>query len=318
MTVTFESWELPARMALGDQGVRYHEATPIIDHVKDHCLRTGQSPYEAFGEPREFAARAAAQVPAELRDPVDREGMTPRDYLEGQLLVVTGLVIPAVLLIAAIDRTWTFPATAAGLTGSVLLMVTFFWAGAVPRAVRASGRPHLVPYAWVAAALLVLITATAFTTLPRGHLFDLPVLAVAGVAAVVVALQLRGPSPTRPREPQPEGDWFGRLNGLLIGRYDLTPERAAELTREARARGGDLGPVEEYARTVQQGEPVRRDPFWRTRPARVIGILAGIGLAVRAFGDWQADGVWWAAYLIALPGALGGLWFLIQALRGKG
>ncbi|MBL7253008.1 hypothetical protein [Paractinoplanes lichenicola] len=317
MTVTFESWELPARIALSDQGVRYHEATPIIENVKDHCARTGESPYEAFGEPRDFAVRAAADVPAELRDPVDREGMTPGDYLGGQLLVVTGVVIPVVLLFAAIDRTWTFPATAAGLTGSVLLLVTFFWAGAVPKAVRASGRPHLVKFAWAAAALLVLGTATAFTTLPREHLFDLPVLAVAGVAAVAVALQLRGPSPRRRRTPEPKGDYFERLHGLLIGRYDLTPERAAELTREARARGGDLGPVEEYARRVQEGEPVRKDPFWRTRPAQIIGILVGISLAVRAFLGWQADGVWWAAYLIALPGALGGLWFLIQALRGK-
>ncbi|MCO8274091.1 hypothetical protein M1L60_26165 [Actinoplanes sp. TRM 88003] len=328
MTTTFETWELPARIALGDQGIGYHTANPIIEDVRAHCERTGQSPFEAYGDPREFAVRAAAEQPAEVREMVDREGMTPGDYLSGQIFVVNLLVLLAVPLFAAIDRTWTFPATAAGLTGTVLLALTLFWAGAVPRAVRASGRPHLVKYAWAALPVLVLAAATAFTTLPREHLFPIPVVAVVVVAAILLGLQMREPKkPTGPasRIPAPAtaDDWFERLNGLLIGRYDLAPDRAAELTRTARAqlagsgRTADLGSVEEYAHRIQEGEPARKDPFWRTRPAQIISLLVGLGIAVRAFIGWQQDGVWWAAYLIALPAALGGAWFLLQALRGK-
>ncbi|MDY7088060.1 MAG: hypothetical protein SYR96_23515 [Actinomycetota bacterium] len=348
MTNTFETWELPARIALGDLGVRSSAARAVIDDVKDHCARTGESPFDTFGEPRDFAARTAAEQPAGTLEPVDREGMTPRDYLGGQLFGMTLVVIPASLVFAAIGRSWTLNLTVASLTGLVLLLFTVFWAGAVPPAVRASGRPHLVKYVWAATVPLIAGTALAFTTLPREHLFALPVVAVVAVAAVALAVQLRsgkdkpapdpasdasGPAPSfasgsasssasGPASSFPSGlddDYFERLNGLLIGRYDLKPERAAELTREARARAAltDLGPVEEYARQVQQGEPERKDPFWRTRPAQVVGLLVGIYLGVQAFLNWRADGVWWAAYLIAVPAALGGAWYLFRTLRGK-
>ncbi|TDO33001.1 hypothetical protein [Paractinoplanes brasiliensis] len=335
MTNTFETWELPARIALGDLGVRSSAARAIIDDVKDHCARTGESPFDTFGEPRDFAARAAAEQPAGTLEPVDREGMTPRDYLSGQLFGMTLVVIPASLVFAAIGKSWTFNMTVASLTGLVLLLFTVFWAGAVPPAVRASGRPHLVKYVWAATVPLIAGTALAFTTLPREQLFALPVVAVVAVAAVALALQLRSgkdkPAPGPASAPGPDSgsvsasasslddDYFERLNGLLIGRYDLTPERAAELTRDARARAAltGLGPVEEYARQVQQGEPERKDPFWRTRPAQVVGLLVGIYLGVQAFLNWRADGVWWAAYLIAVPAALGGAWYLFQTLRGK-
>ncbi|MBM2614991.1 hypothetical protein JIG36_05390 [Actinoplanes sp. LDG1-06] len=325
-TTTFESWELPARLALGDLGVGYHTANPIIEDARAHCESTGQSPYEAFGEPRVFAARAAADVPVELREAVDREGMTPSDYLSGQLFALTLLVLVATPLFAAIDRTWTFPATTAGLTGLALLAATFFGAHGVPQAVRASGRPHLVKYCYLGVVVLILATATAFTTLPREHLFPIPVLAVVGVAAAALAWQGRAPKkPQGPaaRAPEPEDAdaWFKRLDGLLVGRYDLPPDRAAELTRGVRARSRspreEFGPVEEYARQLQENEPVRKVPFWRTRPAHIVGILVGISLAVQAFLGWRADGVWWAAWFIALPGALGGLYFLVREIRRK-
>lgn len=329
MTTTFETWELPARIALSDQGIGHHAANPLIEDVRDHCRRTGESPFETFGDPREFAARTAAEQPPGLLEMVDREGMTPRDYLGGQLFVLSVLVIPAVVLFAAIGRTWTFPATAAGLTGIVLVAAALFWTGGVPQAVRASGRPHLVKYVWAATPVLILAAATAFTTLPREHLFRIPVVAVVAVAALAVALQLRAPKPAGPpsriEAPPTTEAWFERLAGLLVGRYDLRPDRAAELTRAARAQvtesgrtaEEEFGPVEEYARRVQEAEPTRRDPFWRTRPAQIVSLLVGIGIAVQAFTGWQQDGVWWAAYLIALPAGLGGVWFLIQALRGR-
>ncbi|GGN85030.1 hypothetical protein GCM10010112_64950 [Actinoplanes lobatus] len=60
----FDEWELPARFALADRGIGYHASTPLIAHVRAHCRRTGQSPLEAFGDPRRFAAAVAPGRPA--------------------------------------------------------------------------------------------------------------------------------------------------------------------------------------------------------------------------------------------------------------
>ncbi|MFI7075762.1 hypothetical protein ACIBO1_00520 [Micromonospora sp. NPDC049903] len=92
MTEPFERWELPTRLALSDQGVGHHLANPIIADVRTHCELSGQSPYDAFGDPEEFALTAAAEQPAHLRENVDRNGMLPADYLSGSVfaLVVLG------------------------------------------------------------------------------------------------------------------------------------------------------------------------------------------------------------------------------------
>ncbi|PRY23392.1 hypothetical protein [Pseudosporangium ferrugineum] len=261
--------------------------------------------------------------------PVDREGMTPGDYLGGQLFNLSVLVIPGSLLVAAIDRTWTFSATAAGLAGTALLVVALFCGAGIPQAVRASGRPHLVKYSYLGAVLFGAAAAAAFMTLERERLFPVPVPAVVAVAAIAVALQLRSSKQEEaeaPAGPDSAEDWPGRLTGLLIGRYDLPPERAAELAEQARTRAQEsgrtpaelFGPAAEYARRLQEDEPVRQDPFWRTRPARIIGLLVGLSIAVQAFIGWQRDGVWWAAWLIAAPAALGGVWYLVRALRDPG
>ncbi|MFY1655155.1 hypothetical protein ACN27J_30275 [Solwaraspora sp. WMMB762] len=339
-TEPFERWELPARLALSDRGVGYHLANPIIADVQAHCAYTGQSPYDAFGSPEEFAMVAAAEQPAHLRDNPDRDGYTPGDHLSGGLFILALAGVVGSLFYAALERTLTLSATPAALTGMAFLGLAVFVVRGVPGALRAAGRPRLATASFALVALLAGLAVTAFFALPREPVFPVPVLAVAAVSLLVLLWQLRGPKkPRQPIEhtaptPRTAGHnddvdgWFRRLTGLLVGRYDLTPQRAGELARQARnhlaaAQGAtpdsEFGPVEEYAREIAEYEPQRRVPFWRTAPAGLIGSLAGLSLAVSALLSWTAEGHYWAAYGVALPGALASAWYagvyLLHTLR---
>jgi hypothetical protein len=338
MTATepFETWELPARMALSDQGLGYHAANPIIADVRAHCEYTGESPYEAFGDPKQFAATTAAEQPPELLEKVDREGLTAIGHLSGQLFVLSLAAVAIPLFFAVTERTWTFPATTSALTGTALLILALFAVNGVPQALRASGRPRLAKFSYLAAAVLGAGAAAAYTSLPHHHLFPVPALAVVAVALVSLYLLTRTPKkpaeltphvrPT-PRTAPPTGTdaWLTRLTGLLIGRYDLDPERAGDLAREARAHLAEsgrtapeeFGPVEDYALEVSRHEPNRKEPFHRTRPARVIGGIAGVLICGGAFLQWLDDGPWWAAWLLALPATAASIWTLAQALRKR-
>ncbi|WFE27175.1 hypothetical protein O7623_28670 [Solwaraspora sp. WMMD791] len=339
----FERWEIPARLALSDQGVGYHLANPIIADVQAHCVYTGQSPYDAFGSPEEFAMVAAAEQPAHLRENPDRHGLTPGDYLSGGLMSLGLIGLGGSLFYAILEQTLTFPANPAALTGTAFVGLAVFVVRGVPGALRAAGRPRLATASFALVALLAGLAVTAFFVLPREPVIPVPALAVAAVSLLVLLWQLRGPkepkqpiahTPPTPRTAGHDTDdtdadaWFRRLAGLLVGRYDLTPQRAGELARQARnhldtAQGAtpdsEFGPVEEYARELAEYEPQRRVPFWRTAPAMLIGSLAGLSLAVSAFLSWSAEGHYWAAYGVALPAALGSAWYagvyLLRTLR---
>ncbi|ROO58501.1 hypothetical protein EDC02_0261 [Micromonospora sp. Llam0] len=336
----FERWEIPARFALSDRGVGYHLANPIIADVQAHCAYTGQSPYDAFGSPEEFALVAAAEQPAHLRENPDRNGLTPGDYLSGGLMSLGLIGLGGSLFYAVLEQTLSFPANPAVSTGTALLGLAVFVVRGVPGALRAAGRPRLATASFALVALLAGLAVTAFFALPREPVFRVPVFALAGVSLLVLLWQLRGPA--KPRQPivhtpptprtaghdNDEADvdaWFRRLTGLLVGRYDLTPQRAGELARQARnhlvaAPGtipdSEFGPVEEYARELADHEPQRRVPFWRTAPAMLIGSLAGLSLTVSAFLAWSAQGHYWAAYGVALPAALGSAWYAGVYLLG--
>lgn len=334
MTEPFEAWELSARLALGDQGLGYHAAGPIIAEVRAHCEHTGESPYEAYGDPAEFAVTTAAEQPPELLEKVDRDGFTALGHLTGQLflLALVALVLP--LFYAVKDRTWSFPVTTAALAGTVLLVAAMFAVGAGPRALRAAGRPRLAKVSYLAAVLFGAGAAAAFTGLPHEHLVTLPVPAIVVAALLALYALTRGPkkpaglpphvSPTpRTAGPTAAEAWLTRLNGLLIGRYDLSPERAGDLVREARAHladsgrtpGEEFGPVEDYALEVSRHEPIRQEPFYRTRPARVAARAAGVLICGGAFLRWLGDGPWWAAWLLAFPATVAAIWLLITSFR---
>ncbi|RSM48495.1 hypothetical protein DMB66_46280 [Actinoplanes sp. ATCC 53533] len=338
MTTTepFEGWELKARIALSDQGLGYHAANPIIADVRAHCEYTGESPYEAFGEPKDFAATTAAEQPPELLEKVDREGMTVMDYLTGQLFVLSLAAVVLPLFFAVKERAWSFPATTSALTGTALLILALFAVGGVPQALRASGRPHLMKFSYIATGAFGVGAAAAYARLPHEHLFPVPALAIVALALISLYLLTRTPTkpaalvpyvaPT-PRTARPVGAemWLTRLTGLLIGRYDLAPERAGDLTREAQAHLAEsgrtpeeeFGPVEEYALEVSRHEPIRKEPFYRTRPAQILGGVVGVLICGGAFIQWVGDGPWWAAWLVAFPATVASIWMLSRTVRKR-
>ncbi|MFI7026082.1 hypothetical protein ACIBMZ_25530 [Micromonospora sp. NPDC049900] len=322
MTEPFERWELPTRLALSDQGVGHHLANPIIADVRTHCELSGQSPYDAFGDPEEFALTAAAEQPAHLRQNVDRNGMLPADYLTGSVFALVLLGLGAMIFYAILERTLTFTTTPAGLAGLIMACLAFT-ACAVPDALRAAGRPRLATWSFALVGLFVGLGASCFVLLPKEPAARVPVLGIVVVALLLLWLMTRRPAtpkqpvdyvpPTPRTAPDDDPDaWYRRLSGLLVGRYDLPPERATDLAREARdhltAAGGtptaEFGPVEEYARDLAEHEPQRRVPFWRTTWAELIATLVAVQLSVAAFFAWTDEGHVWAAYGVALPGTL--------------
>jgi hypothetical protein len=332
--MTFEQWEVSARIALSDRGISYEVATPIIDEARAHHAATGEDPREAFGTPDEFAATAAAEAPAHLREEVDREGLTVADHLTGGLFHLAALTLPASVFFAVLEGTLSFPVTTAVLAGVPLLALGMLSAGSVPGAMRAAGRPSWAKFGFVGAGVLAVAAGTAFTLLPSKPVGRVPVLVLVVVAVAAIALLLRSPKPrpvdgvppadgVRPADGGPEA-WLHRLDGLLVGRHDLPAARAAELTREARAHleasgaapDDEFGPVDGYARRLAEHEPVRRDPWWRGTPALMVSLAIGVYFGVSAFLDWSGDGHRWAAYLVAVPVTAALAWQLITTARG--
>ncbi|WP_432050875.1 hypothetical protein [Verrucosispora sp. NA02020] len=334
MTEPFERWELPTRLALSDQGVGYHLANPIIADVRTHCELSGESPYDAFGDPEEFALTAAAEQPAHLREKVDRNGMLSADYLTGSVFTMVVFGLSATIFYAILERTLTFTTTPARLAGLIMVCLAFT-ACALPNALRAAGRPQLATWSFAVVGLFVGLGATSFVLLPEEPAARIPVLGIVVVALLLLWLMTRRPAPPKqpvdyvPPTPRtaPDDDpdaWYRRLSGLLVGRYDLPPDRAADLAREAHdhlsATGGtptvEFGPVEEYARDLAEHEPQRRVPFWRTTWAELVATLVAVHLGIAAFFNWTDEGHLWAAYGVALPCAVVGLGVAVRlALR---
>jgi hypothetical protein len=303
---TFDRWEASARLALGERGIGYHDATSLIEEARQHCAESGESPWRAIGAPVDFAADIAGSRPAEQAQR-DIRGKRPRDYISDALFVLAALGIP-VAVVGAVDAgSLTIPVTVAGLAGSLVacLAAVVAWAG--PGALRASGRPRLAPWAFVLCAVLGVLAGLAFAELPKTSIGGLPALVLVGVSVGACWFLTR---PGRPVTPPP-GDsedgpdepehWFARLNALLVGRFDVAPARAAELVEETRAHvmAAGVRPRDEfpslsgYARDLAEAEPVRTGPWWRGPNA---GLAATIGVGF-VFGvqtvEAALNGPWW-------------------------
>jgi hypothetical protein len=64
-----QRWEWAARAALAELGIGYDEASERLVSVRRHCLDTGQAPWEAFGSPAQYAARALSAAPSSMARP---------------------------------------------------------------------------------------------------------------------------------------------------------------------------------------------------------------------------------------------------------
>jgi hypothetical protein len=307
-----ETWELTARIALAKQGVDHHTADPLLADVKARCAESGQSAEELFGSPAEFADTTVAEQPDAVRKQ-DTQGMTPGAYLSGAPFAVILVTLVGALLYCLLTWTFSFTVTPASLTGSVLVGICLVTLNSLPDALRSAGRPQLAGWAFGLVALLVLLAAVAFTELPRTRLATVPVFAVAAVAVGVLAFQLRKSKPRRPsvsaNDPVDVDEWLHRLTGVLIGRYDLPPERARALAGEAgdhlaiaaTTPTEEFGPLDQYAKNLAEYEPRRRPPWWRSKVADIVIAAFGAVVGIVAFRYWLNDGHVWAAYLLALP-----------------
>ena len=291
---TFDRWELAARTALSERGVGYHEATPLIRDARAHVEAGGGDPWKVLGPPERFAVDVAADRPA---------GRTPGDHLSDAAFVVAVLAIPAVLAGAWAAGSLSLPVTVAGLTGTAGVVAAVLIGYAVGGALRSAGRPRVALLAYASGALLVVAAAAAFTGLPRTRLATVPALGVVAVALLACWLLTR---PGRARETTVENGptdaeaWFARLDGLLVGRFDVPRRRSAELVAQARAHVAasgnapreEFGPAARYARELAAAEPTRG----RGRLTAALNVAFPVLLLTMAVSA-AVDRNWWLAAL---------------------
>ncbi|NLU75992.1 hypothetical protein HCC61_25635 [Streptomyces sp. HNM0575] len=309
----FEAWVMTTRIALAKEGVNHHVADPLLEDVKARCAESGRSPEEIFGSPREFAAVTAAEQPAETMEKRDTHGLTATDHITGAPFVLVLQVLVVGVLWSLLTWTFSFDFTPASLTGSVLTGLCLMILYGAPDGLRSAGHPRLVPWAFGLAGLLVLLAATAFTTLPRTHLVTVPLWAIVLTCLALLAFQLRGSKPPRPsgseNDPADTEAWLRRLTRVLVGRYDLPPARARELAEEARGHldvsastpTQEFGPLDEYAKNLAEPEAVRCPPWWHTTAGGIATAATSATVFLSAYVYWLNEGYFWAAYLLALP-----------------
>ena len=334
MNTTFESWELQTRLALARQEITFHVADPLIEDAKAHWETSGQTPWEALGSPQDFAAAAAAEQPPDAKAGRDREGGTPISYLTGAGFVLPVMLVPWSLVAAVVYGSFSVALTPARLVGSVLFALAFLTLFGVPDALRAAGRPRLAPWAYLPTLLLMALSTIAFTVLPHQQWIRIPVLVLDAVAIVVILIQLGPAKPDRPlpeREPARTAEqierWFADLEGLLIGRHDLPPTRAAELVAEARSHlaaapdpspSVEFGLVEIYAAEIAGPETVRTVPWWHQQATRNIVFVAFCAVLNRSkIGSWiEEEQIWTVLAIVVIT--VGALAFgILKAAAGQ-
>jgi hypothetical protein len=313
---TFERWEMSARRELADRGIGFHQATPLIDDARAYHAESGQDPWVALGGPAEFADDIAAALPAELAG-VDLHGKTPRDYFSDAAFVLAWFGALGAVLGAIVVGALSIPVTVAGAIGGALCALAVL-AGAVPSAARAAGHPRLAPWGLALSAGLVVAAGTAFTTLPRTRIGELPLLLlllVSHTGAWLLTRPRRSPPPVPGDDAPTDPDtWFRRLEAVLVGRFDIPPSRATELVAETRAHVAESGsnPSEEfpslaaYAHDLAQGEPTRQPPWWRTPAAAFLATVAVLLGWLSLVIDAALAGKWWMALLGAVAAPLAG------------
>ena len=307
---TFDRWELAARTALSERGVGYHDATPLIRDARAHVEGEGRDPWEVLGPPEQFAADVA----------VDRPSVrTLGDHLSDAAFVLAVLAIPAVLAGAWAAGSMSLPVTVAGLVGTAGVAAAVLTGYGAGGALRSAGRPRAAIMAYACGVLLVVAAAAAFTGLPRTRLTTVPVLAVVAVALLACWLLTR---PGRARAatdetgPADTEAWFARLDGLLVGRFDVPRRRSAELVAQARAHVAasgtapreEFGPAARYARELAAAEPARG----RGRLTAVLDVAAPVLLLAMAVSA-AVDGNWW----LAAMGAWLSAWTVMSARRRR-
>ncbi|MFD3656098.1 hypothetical protein [Streptomyces sp. NPDC058620] len=316
---TREQWaaRLEQRLAL-QPGMDRAAVEDVLGEVGEYCAETGEHPREAFGDPDEYALRAARE-----RDPVgeragrDWAGLRPADHLRiGVYGVALLLVVGAGM--ALVRGEWWVKLTFAGVAGSVLVMAAMAASGSV-LALRTAGRAKAAAAAAVGVLVLVVAGAVAFLGLSHEPVGRLPAwtFAVCGASLALFGWRLEPSADSRRRattaSAQETGGtepafsvgadaavtdrWFGHLGDLLSGRHGIPRSRVRQLVAEARlhladtgrAPAEEFGPVEVYA--LELADQSGRRAWWTREGGylTLLGVLfAGYGLdrAVNSDFGW--------------------------------
>jgi hypothetical protein len=288
----FEVWKARTQLACASRGINYRTADPLIDAAKADWEISGKSPWEALGSPKDFADAVAAEQPVDARAGEDRNGQNTGDYLSGIIFVFALMALPWSFVLALAYRTINVPLTPARLVATALFVVVLLCLYALPQALRASGRPRLADWAYAPTLIAMALTVVAAVALPKNQLISVNVLILDAAAIFVAWLTIRptkepADEPAVKADPSDPDAWFAHLNGVLIGRHDLPPARAAELVSEARTHYTGSSPTDEfgsldvYATELAQHETVRYVPPWHTDWFRNLVLLAFQAVLVR-------------------------------------
>lgn len=263
----------------------------VLAEVAAHCAESGEHPRDAFGSPEEFAARTARErIPLAEQARRDWAKLSTVDYLLGGLSKIATLLVVAALMALVQEGLW-INLTLPGVSGSLLLAVTLqlVW---VAFALRTAARLRAAAAVGGGVAVLVLVTAVAFTALPHHGLgrMPTPMLGVAGVLLGLVAWRLESADERRRAgaaaggrsadatadpsragsEPSDTEGWLRLLGDLLVGRHGVPRRRARELVTEARdhlaatgrSPAEEFGPLQVYALRLAENAGPRA---WWTR-----------------------------------------------------
>lgn len=281
------------RLALGHPAAKRDLIEQVLVEVQQACADSGLSAQELFGGAEEYADEVAAErISDEERAAVDMDGAAPADQLEAVLLAVgfTGIILSVLLLFTQGMTVVVFPWQLVLLAAGTLTLAAAV-GGMMAR------RAGEIRRGWSLAALAV----TAFgagaavaiqlaESPPIGELSTLiPLLAYATV--FVVAWNLPSRSRAAGKGATSVEKWFTQLNGLLRGRYYLSPEAASKYVIEARATWNESG--------VAHPQDVHGSP-----QSYALQLLDGSAQPHRAQGRFLA----WAATAVAA------MWVLVTAV----
>jgi hypothetical protein len=119
--MTFQRWELDARIALADIEIDPADVDTLMAEARAHHQDSGGSATDTLGSPQDFAAAIMAERAIDPRARADAGGLTAGERIQVSLLTLG--VVGVLGLLLAPRRGLALPVTVAGLAGAVLLGV---------------------------------------------------------------------------------------------------------------------------------------------------------------------------------------------------
>ncbi|MFE9370491.1 hypothetical protein ACFYM2_12045 [Streptomyces sp. NPDC006711] len=289
-------------------------AEEVLAEVRELAAEAGRPVQDVAGDPDAYADTVAAERISEVRrSSADMDGVPPGGRFTAALVLAGVQVVLFGIMLWVSEGFW-LSAGWPQLSGATLLTTVFVAAVGVLPELRAAARLLAWRITLVAVCVLVVATATLFTSVRADPFVHVPAPALFGVGGLLAFAGFRlsyeragrwfAGAPAAARHVDDEA-WLARLEALLKGRHGYRSGAAARSREEARdhleASGGsaveEFGPVEIYAMRLAEG------PARPGRSARAQLFPAAAMCALCA---------WWGCDLLTHPEA-GSAWFWIKA-----